>query len=140
MNGRADINVTVDVDFRSVRLTGLSTGSQRSNSPNQQASSKRSIFNKIKREIDAGRAVILGGQFTRASHYIVVRGYEGTSYQNATLIVNDPYGTWLGGGQSGSNRYRYNVTEEGDNKSYRLRDIFNSRAYYPTLITITPNH
>jgi hypothetical protein len=48
----------------------------------------------IKRQIDAGRPVIIHGNFTGVGHIMVVVGYDDSAKQ---WIVNDPSGRWCGG-------------------------------------------
>lgn len=45
----------------------------------------------IKRQIDAGRPVIVHGYFTGSGHIVVIVGYDATGW-----IVNDPAGLWAG--------------------------------------------
>jgi len=45
----------------------------------------------IKRQIDAGRPVVIHGYFTSAGHIMVVIGYNSTGW-----VVNDPSGLWAG--------------------------------------------
>lgn len=55
------------------------------------------LYKKIQEEIKAGRPLILGSRsMTSAGHYMVVTGYDGNDYNSAELIINDPYGKWLG--------------------------------------------
>ncbi len=45
----------------------------------------------IKRQIDAGRPVVIHGYFTGAGHILAVIGYNSTGW-----VVNDPSGLWAG--------------------------------------------
>lgn len=67
------------------------------------------LYQTIRSEIQAGRPLILGSRsMTSAGHYLVVTGYEGDDYRTARLIVNDPYGQWLG-----FNRYSTSISGQG---------------------------
>jgi hypothetical protein len=48
----------------------------------------------VKRQIDAGRPVIVHGYFTSVGHIMVVVGYDD---EKREWIVNDPAGRWCGG-------------------------------------------
>lgn len=48
-------------------------------------------FEQIRRHIDAGRPVVMHGDFTPSGHIVVVVGYD-----RDHLIVNDPSGRWNG--------------------------------------------
>lgn len=45
----------------------------------------------IRRQIDAGRPVVVHGWFTSAGHIVVIIGYNSTGW-----VVNDPSGRWAG--------------------------------------------
>jgi uncharacterized protein YvpB len=53
--------------------------------------SRAGSFAMIKRQIDAGRPVVVHGWFTSAGHILVVVGYNAQGF-----IVNDPAGLWSG--------------------------------------------
>jgi hypothetical protein len=53
---------------------------------------------------------------TEAGHYMVVTGYDGNDYRTAELIINDPYGEWLG-------LNRYNKAKSGKALRYDYTDI-----------------
>jgi len=56
------------------------------------------LYKIIQDEINAGRPLILGSRYSlvNGGHYTVIIGYDGISYENAKLIINDPEGKWLG--------------------------------------------
>lgn len=66
-------------------------------------------FETIKREIDAGRPVIVGGDFVgRVGHFVVVTGYDAQGF-----LVHDPYGKWDQSTVSPYDGYRTNLCNNG---------------------------
>jgi hypothetical protein len=89
-------------------------------------------WDRIRREIDAGRPVIVRtaqGVMTRAGHFFVVVGYRqsGTSRE---VISYDPYGRWLGTVSS----YDRNTTDPSSYKGRWVRYDFDT-VYGGYLIT-----
>ncbi|MDX1931021.1 MAG: C39 family peptidase [Capsulimonadales bacterium] len=58
----------------------------------------RATLDRVKRELDAGRPVILGTTVTPAGHLIVARGY----LADGRLLCNDPAGNYYEAARSGS--------------------------------------
>lgn len=76
----------------------------------------------IKRQIDAGRPVIIHGNFTSAGHILVIVGYDETKKE---WVTNDPAGRWCGaafGGYSSCGGDRVS----GANRRYSYEAFSNS--------------
>jgi hypothetical protein len=53
------------------------------------------LYDIIRTEISADRPLILGTRSINSyGHYMVITGYEGNHYEDASIILNDPYGLW----------------------------------------------
>jgi uncharacterized protein YvpB len=70
-------------------------------------------FAMIKRNIDAGRPVVVHGYFTASGHIMVVIGYDSTGF-----IVNDPAGKWKGCFKCGYEGSRTSTNGRGVKYSY----------------------
>ncbi|SEH08545.1 C39 family peptidase [Candidatus Venteria ishoeyi] len=74
------------------------------------------LYELIKTQIRNGKPMVLGSRTMTAGHYIVVTGYDGNSHDNAQLIVNDPYGYWIGVNN-------YDESKSGAGQRYDFTDI-----------------
>jgi hypothetical protein len=95
-------------------------------------------FDTIKREIDAGRPVIVGGDFVgRVGHFVVVVGYDKEGF-----LVHDPYGKWDQSTVSPFDGYRSNLCNNGFSGKDRhysytaMRKAAGNLGFY--LVTIRP--
>lgn len=93
-----------------------------------------SSFSQIKRDLDKGLPVIIGGDFVgRAGHFIVAKGYNETGF-----VVHDPYGDWdrttISPG-NGYGSYLCNNGYSGENKVYTYSQMH--RAAGPGFWTVT---
>ena len=53
------------------------------------------LYGLIQKEIIAERPLILGTRSINSyGHYMVVTGYMGHDYEEASILLNDPYGLW----------------------------------------------
>lgn len=54
------------------------------------------LYDLVRGEITADRPLILGTRSINSyGHYMVITGYDGNDFQDATITLNDPYGLWL---------------------------------------------
>ena len=55
------------------------------------------LYDLLRFELNEGRPLILGTRSINSyGHYMVVTGYQGFWYRDASLFLNDPYGRWNG--------------------------------------------
>ena len=76
---------------------------------------RASLYSKIQGEILAGRPMIISSwRFTSAGHFVVVTGFNGSSYSSsAKIVVNDPYGPWGEGGPGDYPPTRLGIDAQG---------------------------
>jgi len=75
----------------------------------------------IKRQVDAGRPVIVHGNFTSVGHIMVIVGYDESAKQ---WVVNDPAGRWCGGVGGGYSSCRGDY-ESGKTRRYSYASFSN---------------
>ena len=55
------------------------------------------LYDLVRIELNEARPLILGTRSINSyGHYMVVTGYDGHRYDNASVLLNDPYGRWIG--------------------------------------------
>ena len=83
---------------------------------------RAALYAKIQGEILAGRPMILSSwRFTSAGHFVVVTGFNGSSYSSsATIVANDPFGPWGGGGPGDYPPTRLGIDAQGVEYNFDL--------------------